>query len=157
MFPNRVSQSPLAAAGAVAPDLSRPDAMPRRRRLRWVNLVSAAMLATILSGLMVLAGEALGGASQWGMALGLVVTWLVLFLALSLLARACARLALRVVAALRRPGRSGETALSDHALYARTVRDPQLSGDVQALLDAGANQDDNMPALFTAPRYCRYL
>lgn len=157
MFEARFSQRPAAATGPSWSAVAQPAMQSRRRRLRRVKLVSAAMLATLVSTAMVLVENRSGGTSPWGIEPGLLVMWLVLFLGLSLFARATARLAMRLVGGKQRAPAVKAAAMSDHEVFASMRQDPQLSGDVQALLDAGAARDIDLPPMFTAPRYCRYL
>ncbi len=144
-------QSPIPAVGPSDSPASRVGRSGHRRTMRTANLLSAAMLATLVSALIVLAGNALEGVSHIGMALAMAMMWLLVFLGLSLFARAAARIALR----LARSWRTQDAALTDQVRFDQARQDPQVSSDVQALLDADPTTD--LPALFTAPRYCRYL
>lgn len=143
--------SPIPAVGPSDPPVSRASRPGHRRTMRTANLLSAAMLATLLSALIVLVGNALQGVSHVGMALAMALMWLAVFLCLTLFARAAARIAWR----LARNWRAQDVALSDQAQFEQARQDPQVASDVQALLDADATKD--LPPLFTAPRYCRYL
>lgn len=79
------------------------------------------------------------------------VIWLLVFLGLSLFARAAAHIALR----LARSWRAQDAALTDQARFEQARQDPQVASDGQALRDADATKD--LLALFTAPCDCRYL
>jgi hypothetical protein len=157
MFETRFSQRPAAAAGPSLSGVRQTAASGHQRRLRSINLVSAAMLATVVSALTVLVERLTGGASPWTFAVGLLALWLVLFLGLGLLARVSFRLAMRLVGGWRVRPRTDAPPASDHDLFARMRQDRQLSDDVQPLLDADAARDEKHGTPFVAPRYCRYL
>lgn len=157
MFDTRFWQRPSSAAGPSLERVQTPAGQMRRQRMRWINRVSTSMLATVVSAMLMLFERASGGSSPWLQTLGLLALWLVLFLGLGLLARVTARLAMRLVDAWRRQPDAVDA--TDHAVYARTLRDPALAREVEALLQTGETRkdDDELPAIFTAPRYCRYL
>jgi len=157
MFETRFSQRPAAAAGPSVSGVRQTAATGRQRRLRRINLVSAAMLATVVSAMTVLVERLTGGASPWTFAVGLLALWLVLFLGLGLLARVSCRLAMRLLGGRRERLRADVPLASDQDVFTRLRQDRQLSDDVQSLLDADAARDEKHGKPFVAPRYCRYL
>ncbi len=155
MFETTLPQQPVPAFGpSMSPDRDL-TARGRRRTLRAAKLLSCALMAAVASAFVVLAGNMLGNMSAGRVSLALIAMWLVVFLGMSLFARATARLALRVLRSFHGQRRSQQPALSDQELFALSRRNPQVASDVQALLDADAATDE--PAVFIAPRYCRYL
>ena len=107
----------------------------RRRRVRAsARGLSSALLATVLSALIVAADRMVDAWSGGGLALALLVLWLVVFAGLVLFARATARFSLRLARAWRAWSDEAAQEHADTQLMELARKDARVLADVNAAL-----------------------
>lgn len=135
------------------PAIAAPSPARRSTMAGLARGLSSAMLATVLSVLIVVADRLVDAWSQGSLALAVLVLWLVVFVGLALFARATAYLALNISRGVYAWSERTANEHADRELMHLSRHDPRAIDDVDAAL--ARTETDGLTRRYSVPIFYR--